>query len=100
MFKLAKKLTKRDIMYFLFSFIFIVFQVWLDLKIPDYMSEITVLVQTEGSLIKDVLVNGGYMLLCAFGSLLSAVIVGYFAAHIGSSFAKNLRKSLFDKVYR
>jgi len=98
MFKLAKKLTKRDIIYFLVSIIFIVSQVWLDLKIPDYMSEITVLVQTEGSAMSDILRVGSYMLLCAFGSLISAVIVGYFAAYIGSSFAKTLRKSIFDKV--
>jgi len=98
MFRLAKKLTKKDTIYFILSIIFIVSQVWLDLKIPDYMSEITILVQTEGSAMSDILIQGAYMLACALGSLVSAVIVGYFAAHIGSSFAKNLRKSVFDKV--
>ena len=98
MFKLAKKLTKKDIIYFLLSIIFIVSQVWLDLKIPDYMSEITKLVQTEGSKMSAILEQGSFMLLCALGSLISAVMVGFFAAYIGSSFAKNMRKSIFDKV--
>ena len=98
MFRLAKKLTKKDLFYFLISILFIVLQVWLDLKIPDYMSNITVLVQTEGSEVIDILKEGGFMLLCALGSLVSAIIVGYFSAHIGSSFAKTLRKSVFDKV--
>ena len=98
MFRLAKKLTKKDLFYFLISILFIVLQVWLDLKIPDYMSNITVLVQTDGSEVIDILKEGGFMLLCALGSLVSAIIVGYFSAHIGSSFAKTLRKSVFDKV--
>ncbi len=98
MIKLAQKLTKKDIIFFLLSVVFIISQVWLDLKIPDYMSEITVLLQTSGSKMSDILTNGVFMLLCAFGSLISAVIVGYLAASIGSSFAKNLRKSIFDQV--
>lgn len=98
MFRLAKKLTKKDMIYFLISIVFIVLNVWLELKIPDYMSQITVLVQTEGNSVADILKEGTFMLLCALGSLASAVIVGYFAAHIGSSFAKTLRKSVFDKV--
>ncbi|MBQ6687165.1 MAG: ABC transporter ATP-binding protein [Bacilli bacterium] len=98
MFKLAKKLTKKDVLFFLFSIVFIVLNVWLELKIPDYMSEITVLVQTEGSLMSDILKEGIFMLLCALGSLATAVVVGYLAAHIGSSYAKTLRKSIFNKV--
>ena len=62
------------------------------------MQEITVLVQTEGSAIGDILVQGGYMLGCAFASLVAAVIVGYLAAYIGTSFEKHLRSKIFDKV--
>lgn len=98
MIKMFKNLKTRDYIFLVISLIFIVAQVWLDLEIPDYMSEITRLVQTKGSEIKDILVQGGYMLLCALGSLVSAVIVGYLAANISESFAKNTRKKVFNKV--
>lgn len=80
------------------SLIFIVSQVWLDLKLPDYMSEITKLVQTPGSEMKDIWFNGCYMLLCALGGLIAAVIVGFFAARIAASFSQRLRSMLFNKV--
>ena len=80
------------------SLIFIVTQVWLDLKLPDYMSEITTLTQTPGSEMSEIWRSGGYMLLCALGSLVAAIIVGYFAARIGASFSQRLRSLLFYKV--
>ena len=98
MFKLFKQMRKKDWLLVLVCIAFIVFQVWLDLKLPDYMSEITTLVQTEGSKIADILLNGGYMLLCAFGSLLAAVVTGYFVAKIAANFSRDLRKRIFDKV--
>ncbi len=98
MFRLFKNLTKRDVLFAFFSLILISFQVWLDLKLPDYMSEITILVQTEGSKMSDILLNGGYMLLCAFGSLMAAIIVGYFISHIAASFSLRVRKKIFTKV--
>ncbi len=98
MFKLFKNFNKKDVMLIIFSFILVCLQVWLDLKMPDYMSKITVLVQTEGSKMQDILLNGGYMLLCAFGSLVSAIIVGYLASNISASFSMKIRKKLFDKV--
>ena len=98
MFKLMKCFNKKDIYLMIISFALIIFQVWLELKMPDYMSEITVLVQSEGSNMKDILINGSYMLLCAFGSLVSAVIVGYFIARLSSTFSLRTRKKLFDKV--
>ncbi len=100
MIKLLKNLTARDWLLALISFVLIVMQVWLDLKMPDYMSEITVLVQTEGSDMKDILLNGGGMLLCAFGSLVSAVIVGYLISIIAADFSKKVRKKLFTKVQK
>ena len=98
MFKLLKQMRKKDWLLVLVCIAFIVFQVWLDLKLPDYMSEITTLVQTEGSKMADILLNGGYMLLCAFGSLLAAVVTGYFVAKIAANFSRDLRKRIFDKV--
>ncbi len=98
MFKLLKSLGKKEWLFFGIIFLFILCQVWLDLKLPDYMSEITVLVQTEGSEMKDILLNGGYMLLCAFGSLIASIFVGYFASHIAATFSKNTREKLFRKV--
>ena len=76
MFKLFKNLNKKDIFCIFLCILFIVFQVWLDLKIPDYMSAITRLVQTEGSKMSEILTQGGYMLLCAGLSLIAAIIVG------------------------
>ena len=98
MFKLLKQMRKKDWLLVLVCIAFIVFQVWLDLKLPEYMSEITTLVQTEGSKMADILLNGGYMLLCAFGSLLAAVVTGYFVAKIAANFSRDLRKRIFDKV--
>ena len=98
MLKLLRNLTKKNGYMPYFCVILIVGQVWLELKIPDYMSEITVLVQTEGSKMSDIILNGGYMVLCALGSLIFAVGAGYFAAYIASEFSKNTRKEIFDKV--
>ena len=98
MIKLLRRLSKKDILLILISLVFIIFQVWVDLKLPDYMSEITVLIQTEGSEMRDILVQGGYMLLCALGSLLSAFVVGYFASFVAANFSRNIRNKIFKKV--
>ena len=98
MLKLFKSFDKKDLLFIFICIVLVVFQVYLDLKLPDYMSEITRLVQTEGSKMKDILIQGGYMLICAFGSLATACIVGYFAANISSNFSKNLRRKIFNKV--
>lgn len=98
MLKLLKELNKKDLFFAFISFILIIVQVWLELKMPDYMSEITKLVQTKGVLMSDILTQGGYMLLCAFGSLVSAIIVGYLISNIAASFSMRTRKSLFEKV--
>lgn len=98
MFKLLKNFSKKDFATIIVSFGLIIFQVWLDLTIPDYMSKITTLVQTEGSKMSEILINGGHMLLCALGSLISAIIVGYLIANLSSRFSMNVRKKLFSKV--
>ena len=98
MFKLLKNFKKKEWIILLISVVLIIGQVWLELKMPDYMSKVTVLVQTEGSKLKDILINGGYMLLCALGSLVGAVIVGYLIAVLSAGFSKDLRGKLFRKV--
>lgn len=98
MLKILKYLTKKDWMFVLFSFLFVVVQVYLDLRLPDYMSEITRLVQTPNSEMREILSAGSYMLLCAFGSLIAAFIVGYFAAQIASNLSWKLRSSVYDKI--
>ncbi len=98
MFKLLKNISKKQWLFIIISFALIVSQVWLELKMPDYMSEITILVQSEDSEMKDILINGGYMLACAFGSLLSSIIVGYLISNISATFSMKVRKKIFNKV--
>ncbi len=98
MFKLFKNLSTKDKIYVVICIVLIVFQVWLELKMPDYMSSITKLVQTEGSKMSDILEQGAYMLGCAGGSLISAIIVGYFASVVASSFSASLRLKIFKKI--
>ncbi len=98
MFKLLKNLGKKEVCLIIVAVILIVGMVALELKMPDYMSEITKLVQTEGSHMNDILKNGAYMLGCALGTLAISVIVGYFFAKISANFSMTVRKKLFDKV--
>ena len=98
MLKVLKYLNKQQWSWVGISILFIVGQVWLDLKMPDYMSAITTLVQTEGSAMSDILIQGGYMLLCALGSMAFSVIVGYFSAKTAAGLAKTLRGNVFDKT--
>ena len=98
MLKLFKNLTKKEVVYMIISSLLIIFQVALELKMPDYMSQITILVQTEGASFSDILTNGAYMMLCALGSLLSAVATGYLIAEITSKFSLNTRSKLYKKI--
>ena len=98
MFRLFKNLTKKEAIYALVCVALVAVHVWLELKVPDYMSGITQLVQTEGSKMSQILEQGAYMIVCAFLSLLCNIVVGYFAARVSSSFSLTLRKKIFDKV--
>lgn len=98
MFRLFRYLKPKELRQILFSLVFIVTQVWLDLKLPDYMSEITRLVQTPGSQISAIWTAGGFMLLCTLGSVMAAIIVGFIAARVAASFSQRLRSLLFGKV--
>lgn len=98
MFKLLKNLTKKEIIYAIICITLVTVHVWLELKVPDYMSGITQLVQTKGSKMAEILEQGAYMLGCAFLSLLCNIIVGYFASRVASSFSATLRRKIFEKV--
>lgn len=98
MIKLLKNLPKRNWFMMLFAIGFVVLQVWLDLTIPDYMADITALVQTDGSKMTDIMAAGGKMLLCAFGSLAATVVVAIISSRIASDFSAVLRAKLFNKV--
>lgn len=98
MLKLFKNFTKKDCFYIFFCFLLIVLHVCLELKIPDYMSSITTLIQNNEGSISKILNEGILMLSCALGSLVTAIVVGYFSSLLASSFSKNLRKQIFDKT--
>lgn len=98
MVKIFRYLSKTEYALAGVSLLFIIAQVWLDLKLPDYMNEITKLVQTEGSEMNEILSAGGMMLLCAVASLLSAVIVAVIVAKIAANYSARLREKLFGKV--
>ncbi|MBO5120508.1 MAG: ABC transporter ATP-binding protein [Bacilli bacterium] len=100
MFKLLKNLTKKEIVYAIICITLVTVHVWLELKVPDYMSGITQLVQTEGSKMSQILEQGAYMLGCAFLSLICNIIVGYFASRVASSFSATLRRKIFEKVQK
>lgn len=96
--RIIRYLNKKQWMQILLSFVFIITQVYLDLKIPDYMSKITMYVESPGHSVSDIIGEGKWMLLCAFGSLISAIIVGYLASKVSASFSKDLRSRIFSKV--
>ena len=98
MLKILKRLGKRELVFSIVCLLFIVFQVWLDLRLPDYMSEVTKLVQTKGTVVSDVMAPGLKMLACALGSLIASIIVGYFVSLIAAGFSKDLRRDIFRKV--
>jgi len=98
MLRIFKNFRKQEVVLALFSVVFVVAQVWLELKLPDYMREITSLITTQDSAMHDILIAGGKMLLCAFGSLLVTILVAICASRIASNFSAIVRGKLFDKV--
>ncbi len=98
MFKILKRMKWHDWCFALICVAFIVVQVWLDMTMPQYMNEITVLIETPGSAMSEVWKAGGMMLFCSLGSVASSVITAIFAARIGSNLSFTLRECLFKKV--
>lgn len=97
MIKMFKNMSKKEALFAILSILFMVLQVWLELRIPEYMSKITQLVTTSSE-ISSVIKEGTWMILCALGSLVTAIVIGYFSSYVGTSFEKNLRAKIFKKV--
>ena len=98
MFKIFKNLEKKDLLIIFFMACLIIFSVFLDLKMPEYMSKITMLVQTEDSTMHEILVSGAHMIGCAVFSLVCTVIVGFLSSLLSARFSRTLRKKIFEKV--
>lgn len=98
MLKLFKYFTKKDWIFILLSITLVVGQVWLDLRLPDFMSDITILIKTPGSAMSDILLAGAKMLACALGSGVLSVLVGFFAARVGANFGFHVGEAVFGKV--
>jgi ATP-binding cassette, subfamily B, multidrug efflux pump len=99
MIKLLRYLKKREWLDILSALVFIVAQVYLDLKMPDYMENVTMIATGSGSGdINDILINGAWMLLCALGSLVAAFVTGFFVSRLGAGFSYTLRDELNKKV--
>ncbi len=114
MLKIFKYLRKIDYLFILFIITFVVIQVWLELTMPDYTQKLTTLVseviqnnklkemgltdELKEISMNDVWFNGGMMILCAFGAMISAFVCGFFSSRVASSLSKNLRDNLFLKV--
>ena len=98
MFRIMRYLSKMEMAYMLIALVSIVGQIWLDLTLPDYMADITTLVETPGSKMHDIWVAGGNMLAISLGSAACAIVTGYIAARVGASFSQRLRSLEFRKV--
>ena len=96
--KLLINLPKRVVVLIFICFILVCGQVWLELEMPEYMSKITMLVETPGSKIHDILHNGMSMVFCALFSLILSIIVGFLTSEISAKFSMAIRRNLFKKV--
>ena len=92
--KIFKTLKTKDVFFILLCAGLIVFQVWLDMKLPKYMMEISTLLGSADVAVATIWEKGGYMLLCALGSMSSAITVGFFTAKIAAGFSMRLRKNM------
>lgn len=97
MIKMFREMSKKEVIFFVSSILFMILQVWLELKIPGYMSEITKLVTTTGET-SEIIHIGIIMILCALGGFIVSVIISFFSSFVGTSFEKNLRSKIFRKV--
>ena len=98
MIKIFKNMEKKDYLIMLAVAALVIFSVFLDLRMPEYMSRITKLVQTEDSTMNEILIAGGYMLLCAVCSLICTIIVGYLSSLLSARFSRTIRRKIFEKV--
>ncbi len=95
---IVKHFSKRSIIYVILNSLCILAQVWLELKIPDYMSEITMLTQTAGSELSTIVLAGAKMMLCTLLSLVTAILVTFLSAKVAADYSWGVREKLYDKV--
>lgn len=100
MLKMLKNLTWKEWLMAAVSVVFIVAQVWLDLKLPEYMSQITSLLTTGSDNMSEIWKNGGFMIACAVGSALMSVVVGFFAARIAAKLGLIIRGKVYSKIQK
>ena len=98
MLKIFSRLRSREWLMICISLAFVVAQVWLDLRVPEYMTEVTTIVTNPGGTIRDVLSVGGMMLICTLCSAATSVIVGFIGARVGAAFSHRLRGDVFRRV--
>ena len=98
MIKLFKNLTKKYLLLVVLVTLLVIFSIFLDLKLPEYMSKITKLVQTEDSTMKEIINAGLHMMLCAVGSLICTISVGFCTSLLSANFSKTIRRKIFAKV--
>ena len=98
MIRIFSRLKPKEWLMICAGLVFIVAQVWLDLRVPEYMAEVTRIVSAPGSVISDAINIGLFMLLASLGSAAASVIIGYFAARVGASFSHGLRGDVFRRV--
>ena len=98
MIRLFKNFEKKDLAIILTIIVLVAFSVFLDLRMPEYMSEITRLVQTETSTMNEILIAGAHMIICAVGSLVCTIVVGYFSSLLSARFSRSIRRKIFAKV--
>ena len=96
MIKLFKNLEKKDLIIISIVVVLVVFSVFLDLRLPEYMSRITVLVQTEDSTMKEILTAGLHMIICAVGSLVCTICVGYLTSLLSARFSRTIRRKVLS----
>ena len=100
MIKLMKNFNKKDILVIIACIVIMISQVWIELRLPEYMSTITRLIQTDGSEMHEIIKQGSLMLACAFGSMATAVLIGYLSSGLSATFSLKLREKVFKKVQR
>ena len=98
MIKLLKKMQKREWIMAIICIVFILGQIYFDLKLPEYMSTLTKLINTPSSTVRDILLTGGEMLLCTLASASLAVMCGFLSSRVGSGLSFTVREQLFNKV--
>ena len=95
---ILKHFPKKSWWYVLLNVVCILTQVWLELKMPEYMAQITALTQTQGSQMSDILIAGSKMMLCALLALALAIVIHFICAKIAADYSFTMRAKLYDKV--